>query len=339
MSDNTNNGFPVPEEPLTREEEYLSAIAGVTASTEIPEKPLTRVEAYLNKIVENGGGGGGGGFTPTDAQLDAMNSGITSEDVEQISTNKNNISAVTMGTQTTGDIDLNAVTTNSYKMYTNTTSNLPTSDGTWYFVKTTVFDNNTMLQEATAMNAGAKTYTRIKRSGNWQAWKLSNLDSTQEAAINSGINDTLVGQITTNQTNISTVQTSLEVGQNDNGKVLTAAYSGGTGSYSWVTPTALKSYTISKPSDGSVSTATFDWSQLANGTYLISCQNHTSPTTRYGISIYAFVKIDDTSLELWTPISDITSAKITSYVVSDNTLTLTYDVQGYHTVKIVDFNI
>lgn len=94
MSDNTNNGFPVPEEPLTREEEYLSAIAGVTASTEIPEKPLTRVEAYLNKIVENGGGGGGGGFTPTDAQLDAMNSGITAEDVEQIDTNKNNISLI-----------------------------------------------------------------------------------------------------------------------------------------------------------------------------------------------------------------------------------------------------
>lgn len=56
MSDNTNNGFPVPEEPLTREEQYLSAIAGVTEATEIPEKPLTRVEAYLNEIVENGGG-------------------------------------------------------------------------------------------------------------------------------------------------------------------------------------------------------------------------------------------------------------------------------------------
>ena len=92
MSDNTNNGFPVPEEPLTREEKYLSAIAGVTASTEIPEKPLTRVEAYLAKIVENGGSGSG--FEPTDAQLDAMNSGITSEDVEQISTNKNNISSI-----------------------------------------------------------------------------------------------------------------------------------------------------------------------------------------------------------------------------------------------------
>ena len=59
MSDNTNNGFPVPEEPLTRVEQYLSAIAGVTSSSDIPEEPLTRIEAYLNKIIENGGGGGG----------------------------------------------------------------------------------------------------------------------------------------------------------------------------------------------------------------------------------------------------------------------------------------
>ena len=42
----------------------------------------------------NGDGGGGGGFTPTDAQLAAMNSGITSEDVEQISTNETNISSL-----------------------------------------------------------------------------------------------------------------------------------------------------------------------------------------------------------------------------------------------------
>jgi hypothetical protein len=55
MSDNINNTNP-PSEPLTREEEYLSAIAGVTSSDDIPEKPLTRVEQYLNKIVEDGGG-------------------------------------------------------------------------------------------------------------------------------------------------------------------------------------------------------------------------------------------------------------------------------------------
>ena len=39
--------------------------------------------------------GGGGGFTPTQTQLDAMNSGITAEDVQQIDTNKTNILLVT----------------------------------------------------------------------------------------------------------------------------------------------------------------------------------------------------------------------------------------------------
>ena len=37
-------------------------------------------------------GGGDAGFTPTEEQLTAMNSGITSADVEQITTNKTNIS-------------------------------------------------------------------------------------------------------------------------------------------------------------------------------------------------------------------------------------------------------
>ena len=47
-------------------------------------------------------GGGGEGFTPTDEQLAAMNSGITSTDVEQISINENNILSLQ---QTIGDIN------------------------------------------------------------------------------------------------------------------------------------------------------------------------------------------------------------------------------------------
>ena len=123
MSDNIN-GFPVPEEPETREEQYLSAIAQVTPATQIPPEPLTRVEAYLNKIVENGTGGGGGGTTNynalenkpqinsheltgnksssdlglqptlTTAQQAAVDSGIDSTKVQQISTNTTNISSI-----------------------------------------------------------------------------------------------------------------------------------------------------------------------------------------------------------------------------------------------------
>ena len=133
MSDNlqpygTQDTAP-PSEPLTREEQYLSAIAGVTAATDIPEKPLTRVEKYLNKIVENGGGGGGGGTSDydqlsnrpqinnntltgnktssdlglqdalTETQLAAVNSGITEEKLQQVETNISSIQ------QTIGDIN------------------------------------------------------------------------------------------------------------------------------------------------------------------------------------------------------------------------------------------
>lgn len=147
MSDNINNTNP-PSEPLTRVEQYLSAIAGVTSSSEIPEKPLTRIEEYLNKIVENGGGGGGGGgFTPTDAQLDAMNSGITSEDVEQISTNKNNISLEQEKTTNIGNAT-NAVI-NPYKNRLNyTLSSLKkiNTSGSWvdnvYTLNNTTFTVN-----------------------------------------------------------------------------------------------------------------------------------------------------------------------------------------------------
>ena len=58
---------------------------------------------HLEKVIAKySGGGGGGGFTPTQAQLDAMNSGIDNTKVQQISTNETNISLIQ---QTIGDIN------------------------------------------------------------------------------------------------------------------------------------------------------------------------------------------------------------------------------------------
>lgn len=62
-------------------------------------------------------GGGGSGFTPTAEQLAAMNSGINAEDVEQITTNKNNIlseQAKTTG-MTAGGTDY--ITVNGIRVY------------------------------------------------------------------------------------------------------------------------------------------------------------------------------------------------------------------------------
>lgn len=47
----------IPDAPLTREEQYLAAIANGGGT--VPPAPLTRVEQYLNAILQGGGGGGG----------------------------------------------------------------------------------------------------------------------------------------------------------------------------------------------------------------------------------------------------------------------------------------
>ena len=141
-----------PAEPLTREEQYLSAIAGVTSSSDIPPKPLTRVEKYLDKIVENGGGGGGGGTTNYNElsnrpqvenktlegnmslsdlgaqaaldtnQMAAVNSGVTATDVEQIGTNKNNISSEQAKTTSMSEGGTNYITVNGIRVYVSSTA-------------------------------------------------------------------------------------------------------------------------------------------------------------------------------------------------------------------------
>lgn len=68
------------------------------------------------------GGEGGGGFTPTSKQLEAMNSGITNEDVEQIDTNKNNIlseQAKTVGMSEGGS---NYITVGGIRVYVSATA-------------------------------------------------------------------------------------------------------------------------------------------------------------------------------------------------------------------------
>ena len=69
-----------------------------------------------------GGGGGGGGFTPTQEQLDAMNSGATTEKIEQIETNKNNISSEQAKTTGMGTGGRNYIQVNGIKMYFDTTA-------------------------------------------------------------------------------------------------------------------------------------------------------------------------------------------------------------------------
>lgn len=146
--------------PITRDEKYLAKAAGV--DVDIPT-PITREEKYLNAIAE---GGGGGGFTPTETQLEAMNSGITSEDVEQITTNKNNISLIDHAsgtklffteTEPTGDIPNNSywVSTTATKIYiiSNNLFNKATALDNKRIISTGIQDNNgTFASDYVAVN-------------------------------------------------------------------------------------------------------------------------------------------------------------------------------------------
>lgn len=72
--------------------------------------------------------GGGGGFTPTETQLEAMNSGIDSTKVDQIETNKNNISNIQQ-VPTVTSTDNGKVLTASYENDTASYSWQPPSGG------------------------------------------------------------------------------------------------------------------------------------------------------------------------------------------------------------------
>lgn len=77
--------------------------------------------------------GGGGGFTPTSDQLEAMNSGITAADVEQIDTNKNNISLLqgkTVGMDAGGS---NYISVNGHKIFVDSSTPTGASTGDLWF--------------------------------------------------------------------------------------------------------------------------------------------------------------------------------------------------------------
>lgn len=67
-------------------------------------------------------------------------------------------------------------------------------------------------------------------------WTKPDYEDDADIAVLNETFDAIDEQVKTNENNISNVQTSLAVGSSDDGKVLTASYSGGTGSYAWVTP-------------------------------------------------------------------------------------------------------
>ena len=99
----------------------------------------------------------------------ATNKFATAEELEQIQTNKNNISSVMLSqSSTTGD--LNDIAVNEFRVYTNNSANLPSAD--WCFVHTSVNPNSpttSRLQFAVVMSTGV-SYVRTMSGGEWRNW-------------------------------------------------------------------------------------------------------------------------------------------------------------------------
>lgn len=86
-----------PFELQSRDEEILAATIDGTEYTDEPQSRIEYLLLELKKAIEDGGG-----FTPTQEQLNAMNSGIDSTKVAQIATNASDISEIQ---DTIGDIN------------------------------------------------------------------------------------------------------------------------------------------------------------------------------------------------------------------------------------------
>lgn len=71
------------------------------------------------KMGGNAGGGGGSGFTPTQEQLDAMNSGITAEKLQD---DENNILSEQAKTTGMSEGGTNYITVNGIRVYVSSTA-------------------------------------------------------------------------------------------------------------------------------------------------------------------------------------------------------------------------
>ena len=65
---------------------------------------------------------------------------------------------------------LNDITSTTFSLYTSAVSDMPTSDGMWYYVRTSNWGTGHAFQEAFAMSSST-AYVRVQYQGTWKEWK------------------------------------------------------------------------------------------------------------------------------------------------------------------------
>ena len=151
-------------------------------------------------------------------QMEAINSGVNSTVIAQVTTNKNNIASIqtvipTAATASNQLADKNFVnssisTNTAYFIGTfNSVAELEAYSGT--------LTNNDYAFVIGTDTAGNTVYNRYKYNSSTQEWAFeyainnSSFTADQWAAINSGVTTTVVSQVTTNKNEISTIKSTL----------------------------------------------------------------------------------------------------------------------------------
>lgn len=147
----------------------------------------------------------GGGFTPTQAQLDAMNSGITDDDVEQIDLNKNNILScwsLTGGVELNANTDMNNITAigNYYASASNASTivnrpvNLQRAFNLKVYNDTGIARPTQVYDEYSQSDSYHRKWERTLTDSGWTNWvlicgDLSTILNINTIASNSNMND------------------------------------------------------------------------------------------------------------------------------------------------------
>lgn len=160
--------------PQSRDEAIVVATINGVEYTAEPESRIEDLLIQLKEAIEEGGGGGG--FTPTVDQLAAINSGIDSTKVEQISTNTQNIGA----------------------KYTRPDTGIPKTDLA-ETVQTSLGLADSALQSET--DPTVPSWAKQSSKPSYNSDEISDTNRTHKFATQTQLN-----QISTNQTNISSVE-------------------------------------------------------------------------------------------------------------------------------------
>lgn len=282
----------------------------------------------------------------TTAQTQAVNSGITSEKVTQISTNETNIlHAVDNGVKnqfpingmTPGSTITNHGVTLTYNEDGTFTLNGTATGGAATFILADIpaSQNDGNVFKNCILKGGYSSNVYIAAE-DWSATTQNRsynnttaVDITIPANVRVAVYIRVSGNTQTQNTVIYPFICDKTIYTADSSFAKPAL------SNAELTQRTASSQLYTKSPSGNVSSASLDLSDLPTGGYLMYVVNNESGTNRYGCSVYTLGKYDSGTPYVCTPVYEKTNSKMSSYTFSSDVMDITFDKSGYKTIKFV----